>query len=69
MKKPTTLQGLGFYHYALLRAAHLRAAKRLGLTIGNMGWVVDRDAYLSKTSGGILQTLRLGHGRYEHTIV
>lgn len=69
MKKPTTLKGLGFYHCELLRAAHLRAAKRLGVTIGNMGWVVDGGAYLSKTSGGILQTLRLGHGRYEHKII
>jgi hypothetical protein len=55
--------------FCLLRAAHLRAIKRLGLRAGNIGWVTTDDAFLSKTSGGILQTVRLGHRRYEHTIV
>ena len=53
----------------LLYLAHLRAAKRMNLTIGNLGWVVDHKAYLSKTSGGILQTTRHGPRAYEHKVI
>ena len=52
----------------LLFAAHLRAAKRLGLQFGNLGWVVTETAYLSKTSGGVLETRRLAKGKYTHLV-
>ncbi len=52
----------------LLFAAHLRAAKRLGLQFGNLGWVVTETAYLSKTSGGVLETRRLAKGKYTHVV-
>ena len=35
--------------------------------IGNYGWVGDVDGWVSKTSKGILETARVGPGRYKHT--
>ena len=56
-------------HQKLLYLAHRRALKRLGLRPGNLGWVVDNNAYLSKTSGGVLQTTRHGPRSYEHKLI
>jgi hypothetical protein len=53
----------------LLYLAHRRALKRLGLSPGNLGWVVDHKNYLSKTSGGVLQTTRHGPRTYEHRLL
>ena len=55
-------------NFALLFAAHCRALKRLGLTAGNLGWVVTDNAYLSKTNQGVLETTRHGPRRYSHRI-
>lgn len=54
--------------FCLLRAAHLRAIKRLGLRAGNIGWVTTDDAFLSKTDGGLLETTRHGPRRYSHVL-
>ena len=50
----------------LLFAAHLRAAKRVGLEFGNLGWVVTETAYLSKTNAGVFETRRVCKGKYVH---
>ena len=53
----------------LLYLAHLRAAKRRNLIIGNLGWVVTDNAYLSKTDKGILETTRHGPRTYKHRLL
>ena len=53
----------------LLYLAHRRALKRLGLSPGNLGWVVTDNAYLSKTDKGILETTRHGPRTYKQRLL
>ena len=53
----------------LLFQAHIRALKRLRLKAGNLGWVASDNVYLSKTNGGILQSVRIAERRYKHEIL
>jgi hypothetical protein len=56
------------YELDLLRAAHQRNADKLGCTIGNFGWVIDRNSICSKTNQGYLTSTRHGHRNYEHKL-
>lgn len=61
-------QNLTSYELNLLRASHQRRADKLGLSIGNLGWVIDRNAICSKTSLGYLTSFRQGQRDYFHKL-
>lgn len=69
-KKMTPELKQSIYMERLLREAHFRHLISLNAFKGaNLGWVVDDEAYLSKTSAGIIKTKRLGHRKYAHSVV
>lgn len=56
------------HQFELLRQAHFRFLNRTNNFNGNIGWVADETAYVSKTRGGIVVTKRISPRKYDHVI-
>ena len=56
------------YICRLIVAAHLRAAKRLGVDLKHVAWVMTESDIVSKVrnSTGLLKTVRMANGKYQH---
>jgi len=58
------------YIHKLTFASHLRAAKRLGIDLKHIAWVVTGTDIVSKVrnSASSLKTTRLASGKYQHVV-
>jgi hypothetical protein len=58
------------YICKLTSAAHLRAAKRLGIDLKHIAFVLTETDIVSKirNSTSLLKTVRLASGKYQHVV-
>ena len=58
------------YICKLIEAAHLRAAKRLGVDLKHVAWVMGESDIVSKVrnSTSLLKTGRMASGKYQHVV-